>query len=375
MTLEYDTKLLLKLEKHNLRGGIPIKTTVKPFDELNFPSLLTIITTSEYTINKLPQYQKWRIHERHRRLLNAEPMLINSNEIVMLDTVQIWDTITKKIVNEFGNESKIIFSKFCLSKVAFWSINDPSIIPNTTYINEIYYDNLTNIMVQINYNKDIYKITKYKINYISKYFNYEKIGEIIIDIKVTPLSNEYSNEYLNEIVRPIFINDDIIMLVRSKPIPGSNSINKEYQYNHTSVFVNSSNLSIINTIPNYSIASDTIFKQRYILLTKNHISFILYDFININTLKKWTFTSKTTVLSTTNDMIVFGNNNIGIEIYNFVNDIPEDEMCLVCTSRIVVKYAIIPCGHTLTCLSCLEHPQLINCPICRGNKTHILRLY
>lgn len=47
--------------------------------------------------------------------------------------------------------------------------------------------------------------------------------------------------------------------------------------------------------------------------------------------------------------------------------------CAVCFEPLAVRVAIVPCGHTQTCKSCLE--TLSKCPLCSGPCQQVLRLY
>jgi len=48
--------------------------------------------------------------------------------------------------------------------------------------------------------------------------------------------------------------------------------------------------------------------------------------------------------------------------------------CSICMVNDSV-FAIIPCGHVCGCKSCLDKPSIKECPICRGKKTGILRIF
>lgn len=47
-------------------------------------------------------------------------------------------------------------------------------------------------------------------------------------------------------------------------------------------------------------------------------------------------------------------------------------LCKICYAN-EMDAAIVPCGHTVTCISCAAH--VIHCPICRGLKENVMKLY
>jgi len=47
--------------------------------------------------------------------------------------------------------------------------------------------------------------------------------------------------------------------------------------------------------------------------------------------------------------------------------------CAVCFENIDVKYVIVPCGHTSTCLGCLAN--LKTCPICKTDVEKYVKVY
>ena len=50
----------------------------------------------------------------------------------------------------------------------------------------------------------------------------------------------------------------------------------------------------------------------------------------------------------------------------------KDE-CTICFENINEKYAIVPCGHTGTCGTCLE--KINKCPLCNTDIGTRLKLY
>jgi len=353
---EFQPKQLLKLTGPGF-GKIQL------FDDVNFPTLIGVF-----------KYFPSKDESIMRNINLRDPKNYK---------LYIYDTITQRLVHTFENCREIQSQKYL-----FNSFED----------NELYYDKTTKIMVRTEYNNNIYKIIKFEINYTNQ-FTLEKIYENSID------TTGYGEKC---IVHLPFLSPTFILYAKPRePVirPDGTMIVEDYRrctihplpkiesVKHAKIaFFDSNDITIKDSFGSYipgvvRVVNDiknAVFKQRYILLHTNDpggktLSWMLYDFVNMNCIKNWNFTS-TNINSTTNidsstpDMIVFRNIE-GIEIYNFEsnNDIPEDEACNICMERITEKYAIIPCGHTQTCHSCLD--QLTNCPMCRGDKTSILKIY
>ena len=289
--------------------GNPITSSSEPFDAINFPNLIVIKTVSEYSMINLPKSQKCRVQEGiRRRAVPWSSQLIGIEETIVLDTVHIWDTLTNKIVKNFGIESNIIFSKFCLSNVVFWSINDVNVCSNTSFINEIFYDRDTNIMVVVNYDKDIYTISKYRIRYIDL-FELIPLGETKVDINILQ-SNRELPIYMN--VSSLVVNEELVILLY---MGESGCVDRL-------VLINSNDLSIVKILRGYNIATKTIFNKRYIIIMKDDVCFIIYDCNTRDYKHIQSFRHKTCVLSTSNNILVLGNTS-SIVLYYFTNDESE----------------------------------------------------
>jgi hypothetical protein len=53
------------------------------------------------------------------------------------------------------------------------------------------------------------------------------------------------------------------------------------------------------------------------------------------------------------------------------------EDCLICTDKLTERWAVVPCGHTGLCMSCLEQQEQRTrlCPICRQTIEGKLRIF
>jgi hypothetical protein len=345
---EFHPKQILKLTGQGF-GKIQL------FDDVNFPTLICVFkhfpnSPEDYNNNDATNYKLY-----------------------------IYDTITKRLVHTFENCSNILHKKYL-----FKSVED----------NELYYDKTTKIMVRTEYNNNIYKIIKFEINYTNQ-FTLEKIYENSID------TTGYGEKCIVHLpsLSPTFIlyghpNSPVIPSSRKLLRVSKQRLPVTYVKHTKMAFFDSNDITIKDSINSYTPETDTlhnesilVFKQRYILLHNygprgEKLSWMLYDFVNMNCIKNWNFPISVRLTDSTHNMIVFnlstfvGDPHTGIEIYNFARDtgdIPEDEACSVCLESIIERYAITPCGHTQICHSCLE--QLTNCPICRGDKTSILKIY
>jgi len=312
---------------------------VKKFDDLNYPSLI------------------WFIEN------NGRPDGPGNYQL------KIYDIITKKCVYTCETCGNGIL--FCGNGILFGQFN---------IINDgIFYDKTTriwfNVKTVIKNSEQFYKITKFKINY-NREFTIEQLKD---EITIRPPQGGL-----------IKLNDGKFILMGCQKDHRSWIFDIDEFSIHE--FPNSYQPYFVNKYISNGIDSNialAVYKERYILLAEDNGSpdsnrtaglemfrFMLYDFIDMVCIKILTFTGGATIRWFHDDMLVF-NTNEGIDIYNFAssNDIPEGDMCSVCMERINEKYAIIPCGHTRTCYSCLDHPQLTNCPMCRGDKTSIIRIY
>mmetsp|Transcript_29058 Transcript_29058/g.39922 ORF Transcript_29058/g.39922 Transcript_29058/m.39922 type:complete len:113 (+) Transcript_29058:699-1037(+) len=52
----------------------------------------------------------------------------------------------------------------------------------------------------------------------------------------------------------------------------------------------------------------------------------------------------------------------------------ESNDCVICMDR-KSEYAIVPCGHKCLCSECQALPSITTCPICRGPKAFMLKIY
>ena len=134
---------------------------------------------------------------------------------------------------------------------------------------------------------------------------------------------------------------------------------------------------------NYKLNCDASnFKTRlnqFIILRENEgpRTTILYDYLNFIQKHIWNDAYIDDSLST-NDLLILRNGKGKIFMYelkDITDFVPENEQCSVCLERIKDRYAIVPCGHTQVCKDCLDFSDLTNCPICRSEKTSILRIF
>ena len=63
------------------------------------------------------------------------------------------------------------------------------------------------------------------------------------------------------------------------------------------------------------------------------------------------------------------------EIYKLkdLNDLPDDKKCVVCFDLTERKHALVPCGHTQFCKSCIE--KFKDCPVCRESVSSFIKIY
>jgi len=62
--------------------------------------------------------------------------------------------------------------------------------------------------------------------------------------------------------------------------------------------------------------------------------------------------------------------------YKFIDEetLPSDEKCVICFSKTDRKSALVPCGHTQLCATCVKK-KLETCPLCREPIEKVIKLY
>ena len=62
--------------------------------------------------------------------------------------------------------------------------------------------------------------------------------------------------------------------------------------------------------------------------------------------------------------------------YKFIDEetLPSDEKCVICFSKTGRKSALVPCGHTQLCSTCMKK-NLETCPLCREPIEKVIKLY
>ena len=144
-------------------------------------------------------------------------------------------------------------------------------------------------------------------------------------------------------------------------------------------FINIDNFDIMDKL-NYNAPKFKTILNQFIILNDKEVTrtTILYDYINFIQKHIWNDAVFDNSLST-NDLLILRNckqSSISMyELKDITDFVPENEQCSVCLERIKDRYAIVPCGHTQVCKDCLDAPDLTNCPICRSEKTSILRIF
>ncbi len=67
------------------------------------------------------------------------------------------------------------------------------------------------------------------------------------------------------------------------------------------------------------------------------------------------------------------NNTTKIYKITDTDDIPEEEMCIICYNSTLKNEVLVPCGHTQFCNKCIK--DITKCPLCRQAVTQIIKIY
>jgi hypothetical protein len=163
----------------------------------------------------------------------------------------------------------------------------------------------------------------------------------------------------------------------------NNIVNIRNLRNYYMVFYDYKYTYIINTIFNRIICKlagtyleyNSVYIGNNSILLKNENKIFIYDFISNTYLQ---------TLNLETDSDIFGINVVDdfitvrtaqdMKVFKIKKkEIPLEELCNVCYTKIQQRYAIIPCGHTRTCISCLDN--LNSCPMCRNLIETYIKIY
>lgn len=266
------------------------------------------------------------------------------------------------IINK-ESQSIIYYFPICEKGQNSFFFNFPNIYLNTmttvcgiNYPEKIYvYQN--NYIFQIlsdEPSKNVLKIQKYVIN---DNYHIDKFSEIELSF---PDDNKF-----NKIIKIKRVKDNIIF------------------YDNVIYIININYNEYIEKIEGNILDIDLSTINPYYILIQKSNNIILYDILKLEQIQiievdNITPNSKFSIKN--NILVRYEINEIKCykiyQVYHLQKKEIEDDidsLCNVCYLTLEEKNAIIPCGHTKTCLNCLNN--LSNCAICRTPIQNIIKIY
>lgn len=235
------------------------------------------------------------------------------------------------------------------------------------------------------YDKD-YIINTWRVELAEDMILYNKKDKILSCFKKNKYIRNYkfimNNGILtsNKTQHDNFHEDEIIL------IPNTNMY-MLFSNKYLNTIIDKNTLQVVSKFDNCKCIPDTIVNKEFvdnkiILLTQiknKELSLLIYNYHN-NTImskivskKEDTLPTYDVILDNKKNMFIVVNDYEKKHLINITNKNTNEDECVICSKEFIKSQVIVPCGHTQICKTCIE--QCTECPICRGKKQDVIKIY
>ena len=304
------------------------------------------------------------------------------NNIYLINNRFLYDIYTNKILYEFKYHLCQYLIKECKKDKIYKMIEhtfnlgikkmgEGQPFPQTLcfYKDSIFYEIENNFDVLCKlYNSNMEEVKKHNIQL--------KIKKQKIFYNKNKISTEILNELLNELTVEISAKHQSSIYIYNNCLFIHN--NEQYGIINTNLILIDLNTFIKKEFYNCYLTSLHLIKANYLLFAEKRTSpiedrFILYNIANSNTTEINNIKKKyaTGYIAMLDDDYVCIENTL-LKLCN-INDIPDDEQCIICFEKTEKDKIIVPCGHRQYCVKCIY--KIKSCSLCRQDIEKIINIY